>query len=178
MPPGCPNRRPQGQSPSPYLPDIQEVFRPSDHVEEPQDEQDYQDRLHLAFPPVGPTTVHVPPSSSAIAMGFSLPTPPEKAIHGPTWGFPGHQGQDVALPELLVAVEEDDRTESSRLAHPPEGRPADAEHFAHLFWGSRRSSGSPAPSLNLAGLLQQARMVSRSSKERAGSSSRADSIRR
>ena len=123
--------------PIPYLPDIQEVPSPSDDIEEPQDKQDCQDRLHLASPPVGPTTVHVPPSSSAIAMGFSLPTPPEKAIHGPTWGFPGHQGQDVALPELLVAVEEDDRTEAPGLAHPPQRRPADAQHLADLFLGKQ-----------------------------------------
>ena len=119
--------------------------RPSDHVEKPQDEQDYQDRLHLAFPPVGPTTAHVTASSPAVVMGFSLPAPPEKAIRGPTWRLAGHQGQDVALLELLVAVEEDDRTEASRPAHPPEGRPADAEHFAYLFLGKQAFLGLPLP---------------------------------
>ena len=128
-------RRPQ--SPSPYLPDVQEVPSPSDDVEEPQDEQDYQERFHLTFPPVGTTKAHVTASSSAIAM-FLFPSPGStNAVRGPTWGLAGHQGQDVAPPELLVAVEEDDRTEAPRLAHPPEGRPADAQHLADLFLGKQ-----------------------------------------
>ena len=34
-------------------------------------------------------------------------------------------------------MEEDDRTETSRLAHPPQRRPADAEHLADLFLGKQ-----------------------------------------
>lgn len=34
-------------------------------------------------------------------------------------------------------MEEDDRTEASRLAHPPQSRPADAEHIADLFLGQQ-----------------------------------------
>lgn len=94
---------------------------------------------------MGPTTAHVTASSPAIAMVFSLPAPPDKAVRGPTWGLAGHQGQDVALSELLVAVEKDDRTKASRLAHPPQRRPADAQHFAYLFLGKQALLGFPLP---------------------------------
>ena len=74
-----------GKPPPSHLSDIQEVAWPSDHVEEPKHEQDYQDCLHLAFPPVGPTTAHVTSSSPAVAMGLS---PGRCAIMGPRGADP------------------------------------------------------------------------------------------
>ena len=82
-----------GKPPPSHLSDIQEVAWPSDHVEEPKHEQDYQDCLHLAFPPVGPTTAHVTSSSPAVAMGLS----PGRCLPGAIVGPPGADPQASAM---------------------------------------------------------------------------------